>query len=149
MRILGGPRAWEEGLVTVLTSGVPAVVLGGEATPDAELMALSTVTGGIVAAAHAYLAHGGPENLAQLARFLSDAIALTGEGFEPPVATPTWGMLDRPEGPTSTGPTVAILYYRAHHVAGNTGFVHSLADAVEAAGARALPARCGAPTRSS
>ena len=52
--------------------------------PDAELMRLSTVAGGIVAEAHAYLAHGGPENLGQLARFLSDAIALTGAGFEPP-----------------------------------------------------------------
>ena len=34
------------------------------------------------------------------------------------------------------------MYYRAHHVAGNTGFVHALADAVEAAGGRALPVFC-------
>jgi cobaltochelatase CobN len=142
VRILGGPRAWQDGLEAVLASGVPTVVLGGEASPDAELMALSTVAGGIVAEAHAYLAHGGPANLTQLARFLSDAIALTGEGFEPPVATPTWGLLDRPAEPTSTGPTVAILYYRAHHVAGNTGFVDALADAVETAGGRALPVFC-------
>jgi cobaltochelatase CobN len=142
VRILGGPRAWQDGLEAVLASGVPTVVLGGEAAPDAALMALSTVAGGIVAEAHAYLAHGGPENLTQLARFLSDAIALTGDGFEPPVATPTWGLLDRPAEPPSTGPTVAILYYRAHHVAGNTGFVHALADAVETAGGRALPVFC-------
>jgi cobaltochelatase CobN len=146
VRILGGRRAWEEGLAAVLASGVPAVVLGGEQTPDAELMELSTVAGGIVAEAHAYLAHGGPENLRQLARFLSDAIALTGEGFEPPAPMPLWGLLDRPASPepASAGPvpTVAILYYRAHHVAGNTGFVHALADAVEAAGGRALPVFC-------
>jgi cobaltochelatase CobN len=147
VRILGGRRAWEDGLDAVLASGMPVVVLGGEQAPDAELMELSTVSTGIVAEAHAYLAHGGPENLRQLARFLSDAILLTGQGFEPPMATPVWGVLDRPadappahaEGPR---PVVAILYYRAHHVAGNTGFVHALADAVAVAGGRPLPVFC-------
>ncbi|HWG02931.1 MAG TPA: cobaltochelatase subunit CobN [Trebonia sp.] len=150
VRILGGRRAWGEGLDAVLASGVPAVVLGGEQAPDAELMELSTVTTGIVAEAHAYLAHGGPENLRQLARFLSDAIALTGEGFDPPAPMPTWGVLDHApadghpadERPAGGRPTVAILYYRAHHVAGNTGFVAALAAAVEAAGGAALPVFC-------
>ena len=146
VRILGGRRAWEDGLDAVLASGVPAVVLGGEQTPDAELMELSTVATGIVAEAHAYLAHGGPENLRQLARFLSDAITLTGEGFDPPVPTPVWGVLDRPDdhAPAAPGPrpVVAILYYRAHQLAGNTGFVHALADAVAAAGGEPLPVFC-------
>jgi cobaltochelatase CobN len=146
VRILGGRRAWEDGLDAVLASGVPAVVLGGEQAPDAELMELSTVATGTVAEAHAYLAHGGPENLRQLARFLSDAITLTGEGFDPPAPMSAWGILDRPDGnaPASPGPrpVVAILYYRAHHVAGNTGFVHALADAVAAAGGQPLPVFC-------
>ncbi len=142
VRILGGYRAWEAGIDAVLASGVPAVVLGGEATPDADLMRLSTVAGGIVAEAHAYLANGGPANLLQLSRFLSDAVALTGEGFEPPAQTPTWGRLERASSAADEGPTVAILYYRAHHLAGNTGFVHALSDALETAGARALPVFC-------
>jgi cobaltochelatase CobN len=146
VRLLGGRQAWPDGLDAVAARGVPTIVLGGEATPDAELMALSTVAGGVVAEAHAYLAHGGPENLRQLARFLSDAITLTGEGFDPPAATPTWGILERPatQAPAKEGdaPVVGILYYRAHHVAGNTGFVHALADAVEAAGGRPLPVFC-------
>jgi cobaltochelatase CobN len=144
VRLLGGRQAWPDGLDALAAHGVPTIVLGGEATPDAELMGLSTVAGGVVAEAHAYLAHGGPENLRQLARFLSDAIALTGEGFEPPAATPTWGLLERPnaQAPDDDAPVVGILYYRAHHVAGNTGFVHALADAVEAAGGRALPVFC-------
>lgn len=145
VRILGGRRAWEDGLDAVLASGVPAVVLGGEQAPDAELMELSTVAGGIVAEAHAYLAHGGPENLKQLARFLSDALSLTGEGFEPPKPMPAWGVLDRPATPRPPAdgrPVVAILYYRAHHVAGNTGFVHALADAVAVAGGRPLAVFC-------
>jgi cobaltochelatase CobN len=147
VRILGGRRAWEDGLDAVLASGVPAIVLGGEQVPDAELMELSTVAGGIVAEAHAYLAQGGQDNLRQLARFLSDAIELTGEGFDPPAPMPTWGVLERPDRPAepaeagraATRPTVAILYYRAHHVAGNTGFAHALADAIETAGGQALP----------
>jgi cobaltochelatase CobN len=40
------------------------------------------------------------------------------------------------------GPTVAILFYRAHQLAGNTAFVDALADAVEALGAQALPVYC-------
>src|SRR6185437_14139974 len=78
VRILGGRRAWEDGLDAVLALGMPVVVLGGEQAPDAELMELSTVSTGIVAEAHAYLAHGGPENLRQLGRLLPDAITLTG-----------------------------------------------------------------------
>jgi cobaltochelatase CobN len=143
VRILGGRRAWEDGIDAVLASGRPVVVLGGEVSPDAELMELSTVPGGVVAEAHAYLAEGGPENLAQLANFLSDAILLTGLGFAPPAATPTWGRLERPDADAgATRPTVALLYYRAHHLAGNTAFVHALADAVEAAGGRARPIFC-------
>src|SRR5882757_9368874 len=141
VRILGGRRAWEVGLEAVLAGGLPVIVLGGEQVPDAELMELSTVPGGVVAEAHAYLAAGGAANLAQLHRFLSDAILLTGLGFEPPAQTPTWGVLDRAGAPT-TGPTVAVLYYRAHHVAGNTTFVHALCDAIDTAGGRALPVFC-------
>jgi cobaltochelatase CobN len=142
VRLLGGKRAWEDGLDAVSASGVPMIVLGGEATPDAELMQLSTAPGGVVAEAHAYLAHGGPENLRQLARFLSDAIALTGEGFDPPAATATWGVLERENAAKPQGPVIAILYYRAHHVAGNTGFVHALADAIENQGGQPLPVFC-------
>ncbi|WP_086819139.1 cobaltochelatase subunit CobN [Allokutzneria sp. NRRL B-24872] len=141
VRILGGRRAWEEGLDALLAGSVPVVVLGGEQAPDAELMELSTVPGGVCAEAHAYLAHGGPANLAELHKFLSDTVLLTGFGFAPPAPTPTWGPLERESGRDS-GPTVAILYYRAHHVAGNTSFIHTLADAVEEAGARALPIFC-------
>ena len=65
-------------------AGKPVVVLGGEQAPDAELMELSTVPAGVAAQAHAYLAQGGPENLAQLHAFLSDTVLLTGEGFAPP-----------------------------------------------------------------
>nr|WP_225958140.1 cobaltochelatase subunit CobN [Amycolatopsis lexingtonensis] len=137
VRILGTPRTWQEGLDTLLASGAHVVVLGGEQTPDAELMKLSTVPAGIAAEAHAYLAQGGPANLTQLHRFLSDTLLLTGDGFEPPARQPDWGILERPS--RAEGPVIGILYYRAHHLSGNTQFVHTLADEIEAAGGRALP----------
>jgi cobaltochelatase CobN len=141
VRLLGGRRSWPEGLDLVLASGVPAVVLSGEAAPDAELMSLSTVPGGAAAQALAYLREGGPANLAQLARFLSDTVLLTGEGFEPPRPLPAHGLHgEREQRPDR--PTVGIVFYRAHAVSGNTGFVDVLADAVEAHGANARPVFC-------
>jgi cobaltochelatase CobN len=141
VRILGGYRAWEDGLDALLAGARPVVLLGGEQAPDAELMRRSTVPAGVAAEAHAYLAHGGPANLIELHRFLSDTVLLTGYGFAPPVPTPEWGRLERPPRRTD-GPVVAVLYYRAHHVAGNTAFVETLCAAVEDAGGRALPVYC-------
>ncbi|GIF10052.1 cobaltochelatase subunit CobN [Actinoplanes teichomyceticus] len=138
VRILGGRRAWEEGLDALLAGDVPVVVLGGEMAPDAELMKLSTVPAGIAADAHTYLAQGGRENLAALHDFLSDTVLLTGNGFAPAVQSPQWGRLERPASGAGEA-TVAVLYYRAHHMAGNTGFVEALCQAIEAKGARALP----------
>ncbi|MEV5239633.1 cobaltochelatase subunit CobN [Streptomyces cinnamoneus] len=139
VRLLGGVRAWQEGLDLLLAQERPVVVLTGEQAPDAQLMEASTVPIGIAAEAHAYLAHGGPANLEQLARFLSDTVLLTGHGFEAPAAAPTWGELERTPKPGASGPLIAVLYYRAHHMSGNTAFVNALCDAVEDAGGRALP----------
>ncbi|GGZ13524.1 cobaltochelatase subunit CobN [Streptomyces inusitatus] len=141
VRLLGGVRAWQEGLDQLLASGLPVVVLTGEQAPDAQLMEASTVPVGLAAEAHAYLAHGGPANLEQLARFLSDTVLLTGHGFEPPAPAPTWGPLERTARADTddAAPTIAVLYYRAHHMSGNTGFVDALCSAIEDAGARALP----------
>lgn len=142
VRILGGKRAWEDGLEALRASGIPLVALGGEIAPDAELMECSTVPGGVAADAHNYLAAGGPENLRQLHNFLSDTVLLTGHGFEPPIQLPSWGELDRAAATRAEGPTVAVIYYRAQHLAGNTAYVDALCTAIEQAGARALPLYC-------
>jgi cobaltochelatase CobN len=140
VRILGGYRMWQEGLDALLSGSTPVVALGGEQTPDADLMARSTVAAGTAAEAHAYLTYGGPENLRELHGFLSDTVLLTGFGFAPPAHQPAWGAV--PRTPGNDGPTVAILYYRAHHMSGNVAFVDVLAAAVEDAGGRALPVFC-------
>ncbi|MGW1808706.1 cobaltochelatase subunit CobN [Streptomyces sp. NPDC002078] len=142
VRLLGGKRAWEEGLAVLRASGVPTVLLGGEAVPDAELMAESSVPAGVVAEALKYLVEGGPANLLELSRFLSDTVLLTGEGFEEPRRMPEYGVHgDRPL--VDGRPTVGVLFYRAHELSGNTAFVDTLCAAIEAQGANALPVYCG------
>ncbi|MEJ7635113.1 cobaltochelatase subunit CobN, partial [Aeromicrobium sp.] len=145
-RILGSPQDLCEGFARIRATGKPMVVLGGEQTPNAELMEQSTVPIGVCADAHVYLAEGGPANLAQLHAFLSDTVLLTGEGFEPPAVLPEWGVPQRGQHLAEAGlefqerqlrssrPKIGILYYRAHEASGNSGFAHALADAIDATG---------------
>ena len=114
VRLLGGRRAWPEGLDALAASGLPVVLLGGESAPDAELMAASTVPAGVASEAAAYLAAGGPDNLRELHRFLSDTVLLTGHGFAPPAQAPEFGVhgararsgrTGRPSASSSTGRT--------------------------------------------
>ena len=135
-RLLGSPQDLCSGFDRIRATGKPMVVLGGEQTPSAELMEMSTVPIGVAAEAHRYLAEGGPANLAQLHAFLSDTVLLTGEGFEPPAVLPAWGLAPRTErdGADAGLPRIGVLYYRAHEASGNSGFAHQLADAVDATG---------------
>jgi cobaltochelatase CobN len=138
LRLLGGRQAWAEGLDAVLATGVPLIALGGEATPDAELTVLSSVPAGVAHDAQRYLVEGGPDNLRELHRFVSDTVLLTGEGFEPPLPMPAFGVHGTPEH-DGTRPTVGFVFYRAHELSGNTAFVDVLTEALENAGVNALP----------
>lgn len=147
VRLLGGHQAWREGLAVLRGGEAPLVIVGGEQAPDAELMALSTVSAGIASQAHAYLAYGGTANVRELARFLTDTVLLGGTGFAAPAPVPLWGLkqlgLPEPRHPNADRvPTVAIVYYRAHELAGNTEFVTALAAAVAQAGGTPLPVWC-------
>jgi cobaltochelatase CobN len=165
LRLLGGRRAWPEGVAALTAAGRPLVALGGEAAPDADLMALSTVPAGVATEALGYLREGGPENLHELARFLSDTVFLTGEGFSPPLPMPAYGLHPLPASvpPTpssmivsssgqiapisahdheSLPPVVAVVFYRAHELSGNTAFVDTLCAALAQRGATPLPVFC-------
>ena len=54
------------------------IACSGEAIPDAELTALSTVPSGTVTEVFSYLVHGGPTNLAQCLRFVADTASAAG-----------------------------------------------------------------------
>lgn len=141
IRILGGYRAWPEGIDAIARSGLPTVVVSGEQAPDAELMRRSSVPAGVALQTHTYLAQGGVENLRQLHSFLCDTVLMTGFGFLPPVAMPGWGVLER-HTPDTDAPAIAVLYYRAQQLAGNTAYVEALCAAIEQAGGRPLPVFC-------
>ena len=143
VRLLGGAGAWPafEGLRRrCVEAGVALMAFGGEAAPDAELTAASTVPSATVAQAFEYLVHGGLTNLEHLLRFAADTVCMTGFGFEPPVEVPATGVYYRSTG--ADGPHVAVLFYRAHLIAGNTGFVDDLCTAIEHRGARVTALWC-------
>jgi cobaltochelatase CobN len=95
-----------------------------------------------------YLALGGVNNLGEMFRFLSDRLMLTGYGYAAPVTTPEHGIYlpdmdvatledwERQRDPAK--PTVAVLFYRAHRLSGNTSFIDTLAQALQNKGANAL-----------
>jgi cobaltochelatase CobN len=157
VRLLGGRRAWPAGLEELRRRcarlRVPLLAFGGEAEPDAELAALSTVPSGTVLEAFEYLRHGGVRNTENLLRFVADTVLMEGYGFEPASPLPEVGVYHPglPEGSTveellarldPARPTVGAIFYRAHWMSGNTAFVDALVEALEAAGADALPVYC-------
>jgi len=143
VRLLGGRATWPEGLASVLRAGVPTVVLGGESSPDAELMAASTVPAGVAQEALSYLVEGGPQNLAHLSAFLSDTVLRTGQGFLAPVPMAEVGVRSGAPLPVPDGrPRVGVIYYRAHELSGNTAFVDDLVAGLDVAGAQPVPVFC-------
>ena len=137
VRLLRGRRAWEDGFDGLRSEcarhGIPFLAFAGEAVPDAELTALSTVPTAILTEAFAYLVNGGPQNFAHLLRFVADTVLREGFGFDPPAAVPAFGVW-RATKRRSGAPVVGVVFYRAHLVAGNTQFVTDICDDIEASG---------------
>ncbi|HEY4376859.1 MAG TPA: cobaltochelatase subunit CobN, partial [Acidimicrobiales bacterium] len=145
VRLLKGRGAWEAAFdqlrAECVERGIALLAFGGESSIDAELAGLSTVPGGLLAEASAYLTAGGPTNLANLLRFLADTVLLQGFGFDPPADVPQVGLLgERVHDPER--PTVAVVTYRANVLAGNTLAIEQLGDAIEARGANARLVYC-------
>ncbi len=127
---------------------------------DPELTAHSTVPVPIIHDAYRYLHFGGVDNMGHLLNFLADNLLMGGYGYDQPVEQPRHGVY-RPAGRGAEGqgreaaaqlpplnrrssvsghqPTIGILFYRSHYLSGNTDFVDTLIDEVEAQGAKALP----------
>jgi len=147
VRLLGGADGWE-GFAQLRAgcsaAAIPLVATGGEALPDPDLVAASTAPTGVAEESHRYLAAGGPANMANLIRFIADTLLLTGVGFDPPAPVADVGVwsgagLGRPGTVRRPDrPLVALVFYRAHLVAGNTSYVAAMCEALEAAGADAL-----------
>jgi cobaltochelatase CobN len=130
----------ERGQSLVLVSGT------GELSP--EFSQTVNVPGDVMETATSYLALGGISNFAELFRFLSDRLLLTGHGYAPPSLMPEHGIYlpdmdvadigdwERQADPLK--PTVAVLFYRAHRMSGNTAFIDTLAQTLQARDVNAL-----------
>src|SRR4051812_32561207 len=156
VRLLGGRRAWPEGVAALRAicerDAIALILLGGESEPDAELAELSLAPAGAIAQTFEYLRYGGVENTRELLRFLADTFGLEGHGFEPPRELPELGVYVPGAGdvdglPERDGrPRVGLVFYRSHRVTGNTAFVDALAGAIERAGGGPPPV-LGPPPR--
>ena len=146
VRLLRGRRSWEAGFDSLraecLRRSIPFLAFAGEAVPDPELTALSSVGSALLNEAMGYLVNGGPANFEHLLRFVADTVLLEGFGFEPPRQVAAHGVWRTPTGLDSNRPVVAVVFYRAHLVAGNTQFVTDLCDGIEAAGGQAVAIWC-------
>jgi cobaltochelatase CobN len=145
VRLLGGATAWagpfEQLRARCRSARIPLLAFGGEAAPDAQMTAASTVPSATVAQAFEYLVQGGLPNFEHFLRFVSDTVLMTGFGFDPPAEVPATGIY-RLTPPGAPGPHVAVLFYRAHLIAGNVGFVDDLCDALQAEGTRITAVWC-------
>ena len=124
------------------------VVVSGTGELIPEFIAASNVGPEIIASVTNYLGYGGTGNLIECLKFLSDKLLLSVHGYAPPFATEEHGIY-LPEIERATyedwlqradlsRPTAAILFYRAHVLSGNTGFVDALVEALEDKGLNAL-----------
>ena len=155
VRLLGGRRAWEAPFDELARrcseGGIALLAFGGESALDPELTDASTVPAAVIGAAFPYLLHGGPANSANLLRFVVDEVlgATPPHGHEPPRPVPDEGVY---VGPDPGGlhrvtfdpdqPTVGVVFYRAHLLAGNTTFVDDLCAAIHERGANPLACWC-------
>jgi cobaltochelatase CobN len=143
MRLLGGRRPFEPAFSAIrescLVRGVPFIACPGDSALDPELVELSTAPAELVREVFGYLSQGGLANMRNL------LLRLAGQDAPPPAELPWFGRYERAAaGPLASEegirpPSVAVLFYRAHWMSGNTDFVDALCERLEAHGCRPAP----------
>jgi cobaltochelatase CobN len=133
---------------TCLERGQSLVLVSGCGENTSEFAETVYVPKDVQSTTANYLALGGVNNLGEMFRFLSDRLMLTGYGYAEPTPMPEHGIYlpdaevttleDWERQADSAKPTVAVLFYRAHRISGNIGFIDAMAKALEAKGLNAL-----------
>ncbi|MBT9314020.1 cobaltochelatase subunit CobN [Leptothoe spongobia] len=158
VRLLGGRSYWSYGLERLREiadfQGISLVVLPGDDRPDPALSSLGTVPLMVADRLWSYFVEGGAENLTYGLQYLAK-ICLE-YPYEPPApkAVPQWGEYQWEGGRKGEGekggrgensvvpetrPTVAIFFYRAHYLSGNTRVIDALCEALQCRGLNPLP----------
>ncbi|MEM9009573.1 MAG: cobaltochelatase subunit CobN, partial [Cyanobacteria bacterium P01_F01_bin.86] len=158
VRLLGGRSYWSYGLERLREIAefydISLVVLPGDDRPDPVLCSLGTVPLTVADKLWHYFVEGGAENLAYGLQYLAQTCLDYSYEVPEPQAVPQLGEYvwkggrkgegekgGRGENPVvpKKQPTVAIFFYRAHYLSGNTRVIDALCEAIQARGFNPLP----------
>jgi len=131
-----------------ITRGQSLVLVSGTGDNTSEFSETINTPADVMQTAAQYLGLGGVANFGEFFRFLSDRLMLTGYGYASASSMPEHGIYlpemdvatseDWQRQADSAKPTVAVLFYRAHRMSGNTGFIDAIAEALQSKGINAL-----------
>lgn len=154
VRILGGRGYWDYGIEQLVDlarrNDVPLVLLPGDDQPDAELLSLSTIKGGIYQQIWRYLIEGGPENSEHLLRLIYEKLnPSVSWNWKPAAPLVKAGLywpgkasidLDEIGGVWKQNqPVVPIVFYRALMQAGNLDVIDVMVEELCAKHLNPLP----------
>ncbi|MEM9009577.1 MAG: cobaltochelatase subunit CobN, partial [Cyanobacteria bacterium P01_F01_bin.86] len=158
VRLLGGRSYWSYGVERLREIAefhdISLVVLPGDDRPDPVLSSLGTVPLTVADKLWHYFVEGGAKNLAYGLQYLAQSCLGYYYEVPEPQAVPQWGEYvwkgerggageqgSRGESPvvSETQATVAIFFYRAHYLSGNTHVIDALCKALKTRGLSPLP----------
>ncbi len=138
LRLLGGRAYWNYGLEVVkqlvAERGIHLAVLPGDHQPNLDLMHHSTLTLAQADALWQYFVEGGADNLRHGLQYFSDICLGTQYAPPAPQTIPVVGLYHPPGESSQTVADVAILFYRAHFLSGNTAPIEALCQALQQRG---------------
>jgi len=153
LRLLGGISYWSYGLEVVLEiverNGTNLIVVPGDDALDLNLISHSTLPLASVNQISRYFSQGGVPNFVNAFKFIADKCFSTSFNPLPPQEVPKFGLYDylgKGDGelgsqfvtdnknqitsPSTELAKAAILFYRAHYLAGNTLVIDALCEAL-------------------
>ncbi len=160
VRLIGGQSYWSYGLEvvkeTVANTGAVLIVLPGDERPDPSLTSHSTTSLTLVNQAWQYFIEAGVSNYQNLLKFISREFLGDLLEYELPKPVPRIGVFDPPQSLLKRGKKkeilppfsrvargdlgrVAILFYRAHYLSGNTAAIAALCEALTERNLTPLP----------
>ena len=153
LRLLGGRSYWSYGLEVVREiaedTRASLFILPGDDRPDPEAIAHSTVPLAAVNRLWRYWSEGGRENIVNALKFIADTCLGTQYCPLPPQEVPRIGLYSWQNSAadcaastqqlSSDKNSVAIIFYRAHYLAGNTLPIDALCQALAQNNLNPLP----------
>lgn len=148
----GGVGYWRYGieqLVALGERGATLILVPGDDKPDPELQALCTVAPADAERFWQYLRQGGLDNARQLFDSLATQCLGRAYPWREPQALPRVALYQPRRGQAdlahwraawqADSPVAAVLFYRTHLQAANTGFIDTFCERLQAQGLNPLP----------